>query len=357
MRINSIIEFLRTQVEIDACLIFGAANRLYFSGAKTSEGILFINKKEAFLLVDSRYISYCKNVVKNCNVILLKNQEQQINDLAKLGKTKKIEVDISSVDAKKFKQLSLKFSELNLLDSDSLDTKIKNMRALKDKYEQKCIEESQKLIDAGFSYILKQIQPGISEREIAINLEFFLRKHGAEKTAFEFIVVSGLNTALPHGKPSSKQIQAGDLVTLDFGVVYNHYCSDMTRTVAVSKYSQKQKEIYKLVLAAQKSAINAIAPGKSCREIDETARNIIVAAGYGDYFGHGLGHSLGLNIHEEPTLSPQSKEIIQEGNVFTVEPGVYFANQFGVRIEDTIFVTKDGIKNITKSPKEELTII
>ena len=178
-----------------------------------------------------------------------------------------------------------------------------------------------------------------------------MRKQGASGLSFDTIAASGVRSAMPHGLVSEKVIESGDFLTLDFGCVYNGYCSDMTRTVAVGKASEKQREIYSIVLNAQESAIAAIQPGKACNEIDAVARNIIRDAGYGDNFGHGLGHSVGIEIHENPSFSPGCTEIIKPGHVITVEPGIYIENFGGVRIEDLVVITEDGIINTTSSPK------
>ncbi|GHV30412.1 Xaa-Pro dipeptidase [Clostridia bacterium] len=357
MRMNSLINFLNNQDEADAAIILGNDNRFYFCNVKTSDGILFVNKKEAFLIVDSRYISYCKEAAKDCNVILIQDRKEQIRNLASECKAKRVGMDISNVNIEDFKYFSDCLKGTKLLDSDTLENTIKNQRAVKDESELENIKASQNLLDLGFTYILDHIKPSISELELAIKLEFYLRQQGAQKVAFDFIVTSGAKTALPHGMPSDKPLQAGDLVMIDFGVIYNNYCSDMTRTVAVKKASDKQKEVYKLVLNTQKLAMDAIKPGKSCKEIDSLARNFLEQSDFKGCFGHGLGHSLGLEVHETPNLSSKSCDIIKKGNVFTVEPGIYLEGEFGVRIEDTVFVTDSGVQNITKSFKEELLIV
>ncbi|MDR2817108.1 MAG: aminopeptidase P family protein [Oscillospiraceae bacterium] len=353
---NSLINFLNNQDEIDAGIVVGSDNRFYFCNAKTSDGILLVNKKEAFLLVDSRYLTYCEEVAKDCNVILMSDCKKQIQNFIRECKAKKVGVDVSNVSMKDFKYFS-SLSEGTILDSDALENAIRDQRAIKDETEIENIKAGQNLLDMGFVYILEHIKPGISELELAAKLEFYLRQQGAQKVAFDFIVTSGVKTALPHGMPGDKLLYEGDLVMIDFGVIYNNYCSDMTRTVAVKKASEKQREIYGLVLNAQKLAIDAIRPGGICKEIDLLARNFLNQKGVKDYFGHGLGHGLGLAVHEKPNLSSCSCDIISKGNVVTVEPGIYLKSEFGVRIEDTVIVTDFGTQNITKSFKEELLIV
>ena len=212
------------------------------------------------------------------------------------------------------------------------------------------------MTDETFSYILPLIQPGKSERELMLEMEFYLRRLGSEGVSFDLIVVSGKNSSLPHGVPTDKKIEVGDFITMDFGAVYNGYRSDMTRTVAVGAVSEEQKHVYNTVLEAQRLALKAIRPGVPCNEIDRIAREHIYNAGFEGCFGHGLGHSVGIEIHEFPAFSPRCETILQPGMVITVEPGIYLEGKFGVRIEDMIYVTEDGCLNLTKSDKSLITL-
>ena len=179
-----------------------------------------------------------------------------------------------------------------------------------------------------------------------------MRERGSEGVAFDFIVVSGKNSSLPHGVPTDKKIEKGDFVTMDFGGVVNGYRSDMTRTVAVGNVTEKQRKIYETVMAAQQASLDMIKPGVACFQVDKAARDIISNAGYGDFFGHGLGHSVGLEIHESPACNTRDKTPLKKGMIMTVEPGIYLPGEFGVRIEDMVVVTDSGYENLTKSPKE-----
>ncbi|MDR1354060.1 MAG: aminopeptidase P family protein, partial [Oscillospiraceae bacterium] len=304
MRLNAIMNFLRKQNEIDAGIVLGAVNRFYLCGAKTSDGILFFTRTEAFLLVDFRYFAHCKTAVTNCQVVLLKNTKKQLNDLIMANNAAKIGLDISCVSMLQYQQLRAQLGDGKLQDTSALDKQIKAQRAIKNDHETASIKESQAIVDASFAYIQTQIKPGISEIELALKLEFYLREQGAEGVAFNPIVTFGPNTALPHGAPGNRRLETGDLVLLDFGAIRNGYCSDMTRTVAVAKPSHKQQEIYRLVLEAQKKAIAAIRPGQMCCAIDKLARDHLQENGFGANFGHGLGHSIGLVPHEEPALTP-----------------------------------------------------
>ncbi|MBO5021761.1 MAG: aminopeptidase P family protein, partial [Clostridia bacterium] len=240
----------------------------------------------------------------------------------------------------------------NILTDNALSQKILKMRSIKDEEEIKSIEKAQVLTDEAFSYILSHIKPGVRETDIALKMEFFMREHGSEGVAFDFIVVSGKNSSLPHGVPTDKKIENGDFVTMDFGGVINGYRSDMTRTVAVGSVTPKQETVYETVLKAQKAALDAIKPEVPCSLIDKTARDIITAEGFGDCFGHGLGHSVGLEIHENPACNTRDTTLLKSGMIMTVEPGIYIPDKFGVRIEDMVLITDNGYKNFTKSPKE-----
>ena len=225
-----------------------------------------------------------------------------------------------------------------------------------DSAELRKIAEAERLGDEAFSYILKHISVGRTEKEIASELEFFMRKNGASALSFETICASGVRSAMPHGTASDKVIKKGDFVTLDFGCILDGYCSDMTRTIVMGTPSQKQKEIYDVVLKAQISAINAVKCGARCADCDMAARKIIEDAGYGNNFGHGTGHSVGIEIHESPNLSPKSDAILQAGNVVTVEPGIYIDGFGGVRIEDLVQINDQNTENLTKSVKDLIII-
>ena len=237
--------------------------------------------------------------------------------------------------------------------SDSkIDKLLDEERAIKSKEEIEFIKYSQYLTDKTFSHILNFIIVGKTERETALEMEFFMRNAGSDGIAFDFIVVSGKNSSLPHGVPTDKPFEIGDFITMDFGARYEGYCSDMTRTVAVGGLDNEQINVYNTVLSAQEKALSVIKNGVLCSEVDKAARDVIDNAGYKEYFGHALGHSLGLDIHEAPACSPKSKATLKSGMLMTVEPGIYIPSKFGVRIEDMVVVTDNGYENLTKSPKD-----
>ncbi len=345
------IQKLQTELtEGTAMLITGDANRLYFSGFKSSAGILFITKESADFLIDFRYYEKAKKTVTACNVLLLKSSSVQLRELAKKYTIQTVYIETSCMtvaEKNRFQDI------LGCISDDSrLDRKIIAMRSVKTFAELDFIKKAQKITDDTFEYILRQISIGKTEREIMLDMEFFLRKQGSEGVSFDFIVVSGKNSSLPHGVPTDKKIEKGDFITMDFGAVVNGYRSDMTRTVAVGSISSKQKEVYETVLTAQQKAFDSIAPGMVCKDIDKAARDYIYSNGYEGCFGHGLGHGVGIEIHEEPCFNTSDETILAPGMVITVEPGIYLQDQFGVRIEDMVAITENGYENLTKSNKE-----
>ena len=229
---------------------------------------------------------------------------------------------------------------------------MEDIRIIKDETELAAMERAIELTDRCFSHMLQTLHPGMTEREGALEIETFLKKNGAQRLSFDTICVSGMRTSLPHGVPSDKIIEKGDLVTMDFGCVVDGYCSDMTRTVAIGSATDEQREVYNIVLEAQLAALSALKAGMEWAQGDKIARDIIEAAGYGPYFGHGLGHGVGLEIHELPTMSRRGRGVFAENMTVTVEPGIYLPKKFGVRIEDLAIITSSGIINKVKSNKE-----
>lgn len=347
---NESVKKIQDFLSVDtAALIFSSPNRFYLTNFNTDAGIVFITKHSAMFFTDQRYLEKAKEM----SVIPVKNIEnytEQINGICTLNGIKNILTETTYVDVSRFKLLKEKFTA-ELLDSDELDLLFTKMRSVKSKSEISLIKASQELTDETFRYILPRIEAGRTEREIMLDMEFFMRKNGSDGVAFDFIVVSGKNTSLPHGVPTEKRIENGDFVTLDFGAVIGGYRSDMTRTVAVGNITDTQKAVYDTVLKAQLSALGGIAAGTRCRDVDKIARDIIDAE-YSGLFGHGLGHGVGIEIHEAPSFNTRDNTVLLPGTVMTVEPGIYLPGKFGVRIEDMIIATENGHENITKSNKE-----
>lgn len=316
----------------------------------SSAGTVVITKGDAFAFYDFRYIEKARQTVKNCKVILADKLYSQIKETLKREGVTEILIETDTVTLDGFARLKKAFEGFTISKSDSLSQKILALRSIKSHCEIENIKAAQAITDKAFSHILNFIKEGISEKEIMLELEHFMRKEGSEGVAFDTIVVSGKNSSLPHGVPSDKEVEKGDFVTMDFGAVVNGYRSDMTRTVAVGFVSDEQREVYERVLIAQTEALKAIKAGAICRDIDKIARDIINEK-YDGAFGHGLGHGVGLEIHENPAFNMRDETVLKLGTVMTVEPGIYLENHFGVRIEDMGIITENGFENITKSPK------
>lgn len=334
-----------------AALIKTDENRFYFLNFDAGDaGVMVLLPNKSYFIIDSRYIEIATNEVKHVEVVLEKEALVQVNEILKANnvETLLVESEISLGYAAKLEKAldGVKLDKTSLL-SDA----ILSLRKIKDEYEIDCIRKAQSITDACFTHILPFIKAGVREVDIAIEMEMFMRKNGSHGIAFATILVAGKKTSLPHGEPGDNIVQNGDFVTLDFGAKVNGYCSDMTRTVAVGSVTEKQKHVYDTVLKAQLAACNGAKAGMLGCEVDKIARDIIYDAGYEGNFGHGLGHSLGIEIHEEPRYSPRSKEVVEKGTVMTIEPGVYLAGEFGVRIEDTVLVCENNIEIFAKSDK------
>lgn len=336
----------------EAALVTSDANRLYLTGFNSSAGAVFITKEKAYFLIDFRYFEAAKSAVNSCEILLVNRILEQIADLCgKHGiRGVKIESDFVSVAVLERYKKSLCGIGIEVFFDNSLSEKLSILRSIKSEKELSFIRAAQDLTDRTFSYILERICENRTERDVMLDMEFYMRKLGSEGVSFDFIVVSGKNSSLPHGVPTDKKIEKGDFVTMDFGAVVNGYRSDMTRTVAVSCVTDEQKRVYDTVLAAQNAALDGIRAGAVCKDIDKLARDLI-ESDYKGCFGHGLGHSVGIEIHENPCFNTVCETVLHEGMVLTVEPGIYLENKFGVRIEDMISVTKDGCENLTHSDK------
>ena len=348
-RVNKIINELK---ENEALLILSDSNRFYFTGFHSSAGSVLITKDEAYFFIDFRYFEKAKSVVNSCRVILCEKRNEQIYNTIKEHRIDTLFIETNYVCINELKDLRSNFCNIQILDDARFDKIIEEMRSIKNREELVYIKEAQKLTDKTFEYILNNIKEGRTEKEIMLDMEFYMRRLGSEGVSFDFIVVSGENSSLPHGVPTDKPIEKGDFITMDFGAVVNGYRSDMTRTVALGDISEEQKRVYETVLKAQLDALSYVKTGAKCNEIDKIARDVIYSNGYEGCFGHGLGHSVGIDIHEMPSFSPRCTTVLKTGMVMTVEPGIYIENKFGVRIEDMIFVTDNGFENITKSEKK-----
>jgi Xaa-Pro aminopeptidase len=346
-------QILRTQ-GLDALVFFSLPNIRYLCGFTGSDGALVVHAGGECFLTDSRYTTQARQQVAAGEIRQYRAKEEgvlaylQEHNLQRIG----------------FEAETLCFATVERLREQGsgvttwipLTRELADLRTLKTAEEIVELRRAARLNAAGFEEILPLIRPGVSEKEIALALEFALKRRGGEDKAFDFIVASGVRGAMPHGVATEKILAAGELVTIDFGTRVSGYHSDETVTLAVGEVAPRLREIYDIVLAAHDRALAAVRPGVALKEIDATARDYIAGCGYGDYFGHGLGHGVGLEVHEAPTVSPRSEAIAAEGMVFTIEPGIYVPDLGGVRIEDTIEVTADGCRLITCLPKEFRTL-
>jgi len=335
--------------QIDALLVASEFNRRYISGFTGTAGSVVITKTDAVLITDFRYKEQAGVQAEGFKVIEMEHSMNgSINDVLKQAGVKRLGFEKRHVA---YEQYEVFHKEL---DAELVPTGnfIEEIRMIKSEAELAIMKKAAKIADDAFEYIQTKIRPGVKEIEISNELEFFMRKQGATSSSFDIIVASGLRSAMPHGVASDKEIQSGELVTLDFGAIYKGYCSDITRTVAVGEISEELNKIYHTVLEAQLRGVKGVKPGMTGKEADALTRDYINEAGYGKYFGHSTGHALGMEVHEQPSLSHRSDTKLLPGMVVTIEPGIYIPGVGGCRIEDDIIITEDGNERLTNSKKE-----
>lgn len=343
-RIRAIKKYLEEN-GVEAALITSAPNLFYFTNAAPLVGgYLVVTPDEETLLVPELEYEQAKEEAR-VNVEKFKKMDE-LYEYLKRFKSLAVEGTMSISFQNTLKEKA-EVKEFKLLDDV-----IKELRMIKSEEEIKVIEDACRLADIGVMTAIEEISEGKREREIAAKVEYAMKMEGAEKPAFDTIIASGYRSALPHGVASDKRIEKGDLVVMDLGALYRHYNSDITRTIVVGTPNEKQKEIYEIVLEAQKKAVEEAKPGMTAKELDSVARKIIEEYGYGDKFIHSLGHGIGLQVHEWPRVSQLDETVLKEGMVVTIEPGIYIPKFGGVRIEDTIVITKNGAKRLTKTDRE-----
>lgn len=340
-----------------AALVFSERNRRYFTRFPATDGALLVTAEQAYLLMDFRYEEAARYKAEFCEVVGFQNLYQKLGELLQKHGTRQVYLEMDRLSVAQAKLFQKSFAEIGVeavLD-ESLDHVIRQQRMIKSPEEVKKIETSQEITDAAFQHILPFIKEGVTERELALEIEFFMRKNGADNVAFELIVAAGKNGSQCHAVPSDNQVHRGDFVTMDTGALLDGYHSDMTRTVALGKVSEEQRRVYETVLRAQLAVIDGVKPGMPCRDVDKIARDII-EKDYPGTFGHGLGHGVGFEIHEAPRFASHDSTPCAEGMVITDEPGIYVPAKYGVRIEDMLLITADGCRSLTKSPKELLEL-
>lgn len=346
-------EPLFEEFTLDAVLVTDLRNIRYLCGFSGSEGALLISRGTAWFLCDSRYTAQAAAEVQGAEVRECVLRLETLNALAVENGLKRIGFEATHTSVSAFRKVSTALSGIDLVE---LGQVFDDIRTRKGPSEIELLSAVATLASQSLTAILPLIRPGVRESDIALELEFEMRRRGAEGRAFDFIVASGVRGAMPHGRASDKPIRSGELVTIDFGAVKDAYHSDETVTIACGEPGVREREIHAIVKEAHDLAIQQVRPGLSCKELDAVARDYIRERGYGDYFGHGLGHGVGLEIHEKPTLSPRSEAVLEEGMVITIEPGIYIPDFGGVRIEDTLVVTTEGYRILTSADKQLLIL-
>ena len=340
---------------LDAILLTSEANCYYATGFM-GEGIALVTRRGSWYFTDSRYTEAADKAIGNAAVIREVSQEKPfsvlINEALAEAGAEKAGFEEQRMTVAEHAVYSEKL-HCTLTPASSLMTEL---RGSKDEEELSCMTAAQRIAEGALEQILKEIRPGMTEKEIAARLNYLMVSAGAEKTAFDTIVASGPNGSMPHAVPGMRKVREGDFITMDFGCVYKGYCSDMTRTVALGRPSDEMRNVYDIVLQAQLAGIAAAKAGVTGAVIDGAARKVIQDAGYGVYFGHSFGHSLGIDIHEAPNAAPGNDKPMPDGAVVSAEPGIYLPGKFGVRIEDVMILRPDGAQVITKAPKALLVL-
>ncbi|GLC88737.1 M24 family metallopeptidase [Lysinibacillus piscis] len=334
---------------IDGLLITNGYNRRYMTGFTGTAGVAIVSQNDAVFITDFRYTEQAATQIANYRIV--QHEKTIIEEIAK-------QVQEMGIQTLGFEKDTVSYSTYELyknnISAELVPTSglIEKIRLIKTEQEINIIKVACEIADHAFTHILNFIKPGQTELDVSNELEFFMRKQGATQSSFDIIVASGLRSALPHGVATNKVIEKGDFVTLDYGALYNGYISDITRTVAVGEPSEKLVDMYNAVLGSQLLALEKVGPGLTGIQADAIARDFLKEKGYGEAFGHSLGHGIGLEVHENPGLSFRSETVLEPGMAVTIEPGVYIPGIGGVRIEDDILITETGNELLTHSSKE-----
>ena len=355
MNHNKRRQALTEKIDADAFLVYNMEGSdfpsIYYLTGFTGEGALLISEKGPLLITDSRYTEQASREVADVPVRQVAGAYlDEIADAIATGEYGKVALSGARTSCSIANKLQAKVKEEIVI----LEDPVSELRRIKEPEEIERIRAAVKLTEESLEELVRSIKVGMSERELALRLEFIMREKGAEQVAFDLIVAAGENSALPHYQPGDRRVKKGDLLLFDIGAKLNRYCADMTRVFSVGEPTAQAQEIYDMVLAANKAGIAAVSAGAAGKDVDAAARDLIAAAGHSDHFRHGLGHGVGLEVHEGPGLSPLSEDTLQAGMTVTVEPGIYLPGFGGVRIEDLTVITKDGCEVLTSFPKEKL---
>lgn len=340
----------------EGALIGTPENRFYLLDFDAHDaGTLLLLPERMVYMIDSRYIEAARAQVKNADILLEENAAAQLGAILREEGVARLFLE-DKVPIAAWTRLQSQLPNVTFDTSSVLSRNIMALRECKDEDELARMRGAQAITDACFTHILPFIKEGVREIDLALEMEHFMRKNGAGGVAFDTICVAGKNTSLPHGVPGSNRVQKGDFITMDFGAKYKGYCADMTRTVALGEPGAEKRQVYETVLQAHLAGIAAASAGAVGREVDKVARDIIATAGYKGAFGHGLGHALGIEVHEEPRFSPREQRAVRAGMVMSVEPGIYLAGRFGCRIEDAVLLTDTGCQPLPTSEKQLIVL-
>ena len=342
--------------ELDGILITSGINRRYYTGFPSSAGVLLVTRTQSTFIIDSRYYEAAQGAITGSAVLLQGKLYEQLSELFTVQGVKTLGLEGEAVSVGDYLRYKDYLPGVQLPMDSGVSAIINKQRRVKSAEEIENMQAAQKIAEEVFRHICTVIRPGLTEKQIEMEMSRFAREKGSEANSFSYIVASGPNGSQPHAVPGDRKVERGDLITMDYGCLVNGYCSDMTRTVAVGTVGEKQREVYDLVLRAQLASLAVVKPGMICRDVDSVARAMIDATAYKGMFGHGLGHSLGLEVHENPRFSPTDDTVLEPGFVLSVEPGVYVPGELGVRIEDVVVVTADGCRNLMTVPKELLIL-
>ncbi|MCC8196179.1 MAG: aminopeptidase P family protein [Ruminococcus sp.] len=341
---------------IDCALITADVNRRYFTGMKSSAGTIVAFKDKAYLIIDSRYFEVASLTVKDAEVILQGKLFEQINELLTKHGAKNVAIESDYVTVSQLNAFKERITAAEVVSSNDLSRAIGELRIVKTQDEIDKMIKAQRIAEKAFENVLNFIKVGVTEHEIGLCLDYYMLNNGAEDLSFETIALTGANTSRPHGVGGDTKVTEHSFILMDYGATYDGYHSDMTRTVCVGTPTDKMAEVYNVVLKAQLEAMKHIKAGVNASDVDKVARDIITEAGYGDKFGHSLGHGVGLEIHEAPAAAPSSKTVLKENMIVTDEPGIYLPGEFGVRIEDFVIVKNDGCIDMTEAEKSLIVL-
>jgi Xaa-Pro dipeptidase len=348
-RIDDLKQKAFTEGKFNGYLIFNSSNLIYLTGFSGANALLIPKRGESTVYVYGVNYAQAEAELSDFAVELVKRGEKLTDKLAKQASALGINrLAVDALNVEDWHSLSNALGSGKTLEVDS--RQLRELRKVKDENEEELLRRAAELTSEGMRVAYETVAAGVKEYEVAAEIEYAMRKRGSSGTAFETIVASGVCSAFPHGGCSDMEIREGDLVVVDVGATYRFYRSDMTRTLVAGKPSEKQRKLYEVVRKAQETAFEAVQPNAKAKDVDAAARKIIADAGYGEYFVHGLGHGVGLEVHEPPTLSPDSEDVLAVGNVVTVEPGIYLVGYGGVRIEDTVLVQRNGAEKLTNGP-------